>query len=63
MSNKDSSELAEEIHRGEQAFKDLAQHLYAMGAQSMSRSIAIENVLIEINAVVRVRINDIKNIT
>jgi hypothetical protein len=60
MSNNDSSKLAEEIQRGEQAIKDLVQHLYAMGAQSMSRSIAIENVIMEINVIVRARIDDRK---
>jgi hypothetical protein len=55
MSN---DELTEEIERGERAVKDLVQHLYAMGAQSMNRSIAIENVIVEINVVVRARIED-----
>jgi hypothetical protein len=58
MLNDDCPELTEEIERGERAVKDLVQHLYAMGAQSMSRSIAIENVIVEITAVVRARIED-----
>jgi hypothetical protein len=58
MLNDDYSELTAELERGERAVKDLVQHLYAMGAQSMNRSIAIENVIVEITAVVRARIED-----
>lgn len=58
MNNDDCPELTEEIERGERAVKDLVQHLYAMGAQSMNRSVAIENVIVEITAVVRARIDD-----
>jgi hypothetical protein len=61
MLNDDCPELTEEIERGERAVKDLVQHLYAMGAQSMSRSIAIENVIVEITAVVRARVEDANN--
>jgi hypothetical protein len=48
--------LTKEIQLGEQAIKDLAQHLHRMGAESMNRSIAIENVIIEINATVRAKV-------
>lgn len=60
MSNTQDNcpDLEAELERGEHAVKELVQHLYAMGAQSMNRSIAIENVIVEIIAVVRARVDN-----
>jgi hypothetical protein len=59
--NEENSELTKEIERGERAIQDLAQHLYAMSAQSVTRSIAIENTIVEIVAIVRARIDESNN--